>query len=110
MNNTHNIIWLAGLLEGEGYFTGGYASRPNQAGISVEMKDEDVIQRVASLFGVSYNRPRIRNPIHSQTFKTQIRGARALKIMSAIRPYMGNRRGLKIDSIMDGAAHGRKRS
>lgn len=61
----HEIIWLAGLLEGEGCFN--YRADRKQARISVEMTDQDVLERVAGLFGtkVSVRPPRILGPCTS---------------------------------------------
>jgi hypothetical protein len=55
-----DVIWLAGLLEGEGCFN----IRPdknNQVRVSIEMTDRDIIERAAKLFGsnVSQRAPRV---------------------------------------------------
>jgi len=100
MDNTHIIPWLAGLLEGEGFFGIGYPSRPNQASISLEMTDEDVISKVAELWNVQYCKPKVRNKKWQQTYKLQIRGQRAIKWMEDIYPYMSIRRKERIDNII----------
>lgn len=43
-----DILWLAGLLEGEGCFN--YRADRKQARVTVEMTDRDIIERVARLF------------------------------------------------------------
>jgi hypothetical protein len=45
-----DFYWLVGLLEGEGSFIA--ATQTHQEMIRVEMTDADVVQRVATLFGV----------------------------------------------------------
>lgn len=78
----------------------GYKTRPKQAGISVEMKDEDIIKRIADLWGVRYHACTPRKEHHSTTYKVHIRGERARDIMAQILPYMGQRRGEKIREIL----------
>lgn len=54
-----DVLWLAGLLEGEGCFN--YRPEKNQVRVSIEMNDRDVIERVAALWGskVGYRRARL---------------------------------------------------
>ena len=49
-----DFYWLCGLLEGEGSFMKGPQSRPQYPILTVTSTDEDVIQRVSLLFGVTY--------------------------------------------------------
>jgi len=100
MDTTLINAWLAGLLEGEGYFGKGYPSQPKQASIALEMTDKDIISRVSKLWGVKYCAPRVRDSNWSQTYKLQIRGARAIKWMKEIYPYMGLRRQARIDEVL----------
>jgi len=79
----HELRWLAGLLEGEGSFLKGPPSAPRHPMIAVQMTDEDVIARVAAMFG--------RKPGHWQppqarwqaTYSARITGAKAAAWMKA---------------------------
>ena len=72
-----DLLWLAGLLEGEGSFVKGPPSRPNAIGIAVEMIDEDVVERLANLFRVALVRLPSRNHKWKPTFRVLLRGDRA---------------------------------
>jgi hypothetical protein len=56
--STHELHWLAGLLEGEGSFTAGPPSSPRMPVISVNMTDEDVVARLGRIPGASDRRRR----------------------------------------------------
>ena len=94
------LYWLAGLLEGEGSFLPGPPSAPNRPGIQVSMTDEDVIARVADLFGVKYHRWQRTNPNHKPSFQVLLRGKRAADYMSRLHPLMGQRRQGQIDRAL----------
>lgn len=96
------LYWLAGLLEGEGSFTAGPPSAPNQPRISLQMTDEDVVEKVAALFGVGYLfiRRDPRNLGWKDYFKTQVVGFPAVTLMRRLRPLMGQRRQQQIDKAL----------
>ena len=56
------LVWLAGLLEGEGAFLHGPPSAPNQPRIALNMTDLDVVERVSKMFNVKYLYKVVRNP------------------------------------------------
>lgn len=89
--------WLAGLLEGEGSFMKGPPSKPRMSCVSIQMKDEDVIAKVASFFNVKYCICKPKQPHHSVTFKTMLRGSKAIALMVTLRPLMSKRRVEQID-------------
>lgn len=98
-----NLLWLAGLLEGEGSFMRGSPSSQNQPRISIQMTDEDVIARVATLWGTSYlrsTRNHQQNPKWKVCFQAAIRGANAVALMNRLRPFMGQRRQTQIDAAL----------
>ncbi|MCC7450619.1 MAG: hypothetical protein IT324_24610 [Anaerolineae bacterium] len=87
------LHWLAGLLEGEGSFLKPPPSSPNNPRITLQMTDEDVIQRVCGIFELTYyqrSRKNIgnRKPLYKVTF----RGSRAAELMGQLYPLMGQRR------------------
>lgn len=101
-----DAAWLAGLLEGEGSFLFPSPScYPSQVGVSLQMTDEDVVARVGRLIGATYRRSIPPNPAWSPTFIIQVRGRRALSVMQAILPFMGERRTARIRALMQHIVH-----
>ena len=97
--NRNDLLWLAGLLEGEGSFLKGPPSHPNQPIVVTQMTDEDVVQRVASLLGTSMvrNKQDKRKSHWKPTFSARLRGKKAVELMELLRPLMGKRRGEQIN-------------
>lgn len=91
-----DLIWLAGLLEGEGTFDSHRGKYPR---VRLAMTDRDVVGRAASLMDTG-----IRLSLHKApaqpTWHAEVSGARAAEIMTAILPYMGTRRSGKIATIL----------
>lgn len=96
----NKIAWLAGLLEGEGSFVPGPPSSPNQPRIAIEMKDRDIIERVAAYFATSYIRARPAKGNWSEYFGVSIKGRKAIELMIKLRPLMGIRRQSQIDKAI----------
>lgn len=96
MATREDLIWLAGLLEGEGTFDLKSGRYPR---VRVEMTDRDVVGRVASLFGSS-----IRSTPRARPFKSvwhaEKSGPEAAAVMLAVLPFMGARRSGKIADII----------
>lgn len=92
--------WLAGILEGEGWF-GDVRSRAGGRRypiIAVKMKDLDVIQKVADLFGgMAITNPKTDKG--DDIWVVRARGKRAISIMQQVYPFMGNRRRETIDGL-----------
>lgn len=61
------------------------------------MTDRDVVERVAKLFGRALVRLRRRKPHHKLPYATTIKGAPAVQVMYAARPFLGKTRQLQID-------------
>ena len=98
--NESDFYWLCGLLEGEGSFMKGPPSRPQYPVLSITSTDEDVIQRVASLLGVSYCRVTKRREHWKQSYSLRIHGKRAVDLMLRLRPHMSGRRREQIDAAV----------
>jgi len=98
-DDSHTFFWLVGLCEGEAYF--GF-TRESPV-IQIEMVDEHVVARLASMFGVSYCRRdrRTTRPGTTVAYKMAIRGRRALQVMKRLQPYMSPRRARAIQIIED---------
>jgi hypothetical protein len=95
--------WIIGILEGEGSFVAPPPSEPNVPRIQVQMRDEDVVARVAGLWGVRYTH---HHPKYFQEhgwhaiYYAQLRGHRAAEWMEALRPHMSKRRQAQIDAAL----------
>lgn len=103
MTKREQTIWLAGILEGEGWFT----IRHPQGGrsritVGIKMTDADVVQRAACLMG---GNAKAREDSRSAKFNTcwecTVSGAKAEAVMKAILPFMGARRRAKIQEALD---------
>jgi hypothetical protein len=90
-----DVIWLAGLLEGEGCFTKCRES----IRISIAMTDKDIIERVAVLFkcpvGVWTRRGTAKTP-----YNAIVCGNDAAAWMMMIFPFMGSRRQARIKELL----------
>jgi len=95
------IVWLAGLLEGEGCFgvkkgtKGG--SRPCLR-LQLQMSDRNVVERAAHFLegNAKTCSPRKKHPEWSIMHFVEVNGAKAERAMAWILPYMGERRTQRI--------------
>ncbi len=85
-----DIAWLAGLLEGEGYF--GVKAKTSPV-ISISMTDEDVMARAGALMGCTPTRVNRQHANRKDLYRVQIYGIRAASWMMTVLPLMGARRG-----------------
>ena len=89
---TRDILWLAGLIEGEGSFRG---AKNGYVGIMLGMTDEDIIDRAAHIM----QGPKVvveRKQGYKTMFRLTIYGPRAAGWMMTLYTLMGNRRQAKI--------------
>lgn len=94
-----DVIWLSGILEGEGCFDLQARRYPR---VRLSMTDRDVVGRVATLFGST-----IRLTLKGgakPTWHAERQGPAAVEIMRAVLPYMGSRRSQKIAEILSHVA------
>lgn len=86
--NKKDLLWLAGLIEGDGCIW----SQGKRAAIGLGLTDEDVIKKAACLLNCSY----YSRPPHKEDWKPvyafHIKSEKAIAIMDALYPYMGIRR------------------
>lgn len=95
---TDSLNWLAGLLEGEGYFgtiknrVGGKAYRYPRVGVS--MTDQDVITRVATMFGLGMYTIKAPGNSHGylDSYRAWSTGEAGANWMRRLHPLMGARR------------------
>lgn len=102
IEDREDLLWLAGLLEGEGSFD---LHRDKYPRVRVGMTDRDVVGRAATLFG-SRIRLTLRPAPYQATWHAEISGEKAAQIMREILPHMGARRSGRIASILGHAALG----
>jgi hypothetical protein len=98
-----DTAWLAGLLEGEGYFqiTKPRHHHPTQVVIRLSMTDEDVVKKVAKLLSVPVNhkaRTTKRKAIYSISLSKR---DEVEKVLLQILPFMGSRRAQRIHECLD---------
>lgn len=107
-----DLAWVAGLLEGEGFFTiakphymdNGKLRGRGQVGIGCGMTDEDVILKLRAITGVGIifqDRRSGRNPKHKQLHTWRLsKRADVEYLLPRLRPLMGRRRGERIDEML----------
>lgn len=96
-----DLTWLAGFLEGEGYF----AIRSSVAGykswrVVASSTDEDVLRRAAALMGGKargpYSRPGVK-----PNWRVDLQDRESVvRLIQKLRPYMGVRRRARIDAML----------
>lgn len=96
------VAWMAGLLEGEGYF---YCIR-NKLGIRLVMTDEDIVDRFAKIWDVKCYPLSKREEHHKQPFSATLTANKAAQCMKLIFSYMGIRRAERIQmALQEHAQH-----
>ncbi len=98
------LYWLAGYLEGEGSFMKGSPSTPNQPIIIVSSTDEDVIRKVAEIFGRSYQKISNYRALErgwKQAYVVRLRVTKAVELMKVLLPLMGERRRYQIQKALN---------
>lgn len=91
------LIWLAGLLEGEGCFR--CAQTPV---IKLSMTDKEIVTKVAKLIKVKKVRKYShRNPNWNDYYEASIYGKDAIVLMEKLFPLMGKRRQKAIQNVLD---------
>ena len=96
----HKLIFLAGLFDGEGSFgIWGKGNGKKTFQCSVEMKDQDLIQRFYDFFGGSFNKCRKRKSHWAQTWRWRLSGVRAYECIDMMIEYMCQRRQEKYNVV-----------
>src|SRR5262245_21513663 len=97
----NDIMWLAGLLEGEGTFSVTRGERSPRYTVQLCMTDEDVVARAAAMLGTHHIKQRNMTTAGKPIFRTAIFGPYALWWMLQLRPHMGERRTRQIDDAVN---------
>lgn len=97
MRSIKDIIWLSGILEGEGCFriTGGGAQ------IALAMTDKDVVEKAASVLGGNLGKPfQPKQKNRKIRYVVRVHGRLAISWMMTIFDLMGERRKQKIMEVL----------
>lgn len=103
LEDRYDVVWLAGLLEGEGTFDLHRGKYPR---VRVAMTDRDVVGRAATLLGARV-RLSLKPAPYKASWHAEISGEKASEVMRAVLPHMGARRSAKIAEILGASALGR---
>lgn len=95
-----DLLWLAGLLEGEGSFDLHRGKYPR---IRLGMTDRDVVGRAATLLGGRV-RLSLKPKPNKATWHVEVSGAKATEAMAWVLPHMGARRSARIAEILGHAS------
>ena len=102
LSNRDDVIWLSGLLEGEGTFDLHRGKYPR---VRVAMTDRDVVGRAATLLGANV-RLSMKPAPHKATWHAEVSGEKAAEVMRAVLPFMGARRSGRIAGVLGAATLG----
>lgn len=91
------IIWLAGLIEGEGCFTYTLQNGPR---VSIKMVDEDTIIKISAIWKAPYHKINKQKSTWQDSYMISIYGSKAIQWMLSIYSLMSIRRKNKIRSIV----------
>jgi hypothetical protein len=97
------LAWLAGIVEGEGALGADVSLR-------VHMADEDVMRRVAALFGVSLHFERPRRANWLPTWRAGISGESAVLLLGQMEGTVGQRRRQQVQAMRATLADRRSRN
>ncbi len=100
----NNMMWLAGLLEGEGCFSNHYGkNHPNgQFSIVLGMTDLDIIERAKSIGGCGYIYSAIRSEDRKPMWLWKVsKKAESYALIAALYSFMGIRRKSKMRECIE---------
>lgn len=93
-----NVLWFAGLFEGEGYFRFCPEGRRSM-GIAIKMTDRDVLEKVLEKFGGwLWDGQQMREPHHKQAHEWHLdKRDKAYALLATIYPFLGARRQAQVE-------------
>lgn len=99
MTDKYELVWAAGILEGEGSFL----LRANRTPVvACQMTDEDVIYRLQRIIGGNIYFVSRQKDHHKDSWKLLVCGKEAYTLMSTLKEHMGKRRQEQIQAVFDG--------
>ena len=99
MTYEQETLWLAGLLEGEGYF--GKQSNSNSVVVQLLMTDEDVVRHAAIVMKANVHLARDARVNRKAAYRAFCCGENAINLMARLLPFMGTRRKEKITQLLE---------
>jgi hypothetical protein len=103
-----DLAWAAGLFEGEGCFSEVRGGRTIHLALSLEMTDQEIVQRFYDILqrsgavGASRISTRWRGNVkHSRQYVVKITGTHAEKAYALLHPWLGSRRRTRADAILE---------
>jgi hypothetical protein len=88
--------WMAGLLEGEGYFF----FNSNHIGVRLSMTDRDVVQRFADFWQVPIRALKPTAAHHKIAYLAHLPSKKAMQCMRLVKPFLGARRTVQVDDAL----------
>jgi hypothetical protein len=94
LSKREQLIFLAGIFEGEGWFGANKTPKTPVAVLEVQMSDEDVIKRFQRYHNLNSNIwfKKREKKHYKDCWRFYLKGYRALHFMEAMLPYLGKRR------------------
>jgi len=97
MIDQKDLYWLAGLIEGEGYFGIRHGYSPT---VSLQMTDKDIVDRAHCVLGFGLRHERTLPSGKGCYSWTVLRQAQAAGLMMTLLPLMGARRAARITECL----------
>jgi hypothetical protein len=101
MPSIREVVWLAGLLEGEGSFGLRKTGKYQTLNIQLGMTDLDVVEKAAKILGTEVRGPY--GPYGTNKlpwYSVSVNGWRAVSWMMTLWSLMGSRRKKKIEALL----------
>jgi hypothetical protein len=109
-----DLHWLAGYLEGEGYFGFMCTSKTNKASgtprIEVTTTDYDIAKKCNNLLNGGKITTRVATERRKKCYSCRIAGDKAIVLMDKLAPLMGKRRQEAIIYVLEKAKNRPKRA
>lgn len=104
MTKEQEILWLAGLLEGEGSFTSNGWPHHKGMCVKLQMTDEDVVAHAAQVMRTPLGKHAAPYCKGKLLWTTCASGDKAIAIARTVLPFMGQRRKARIEELLARAA------
>ena len=113
LSKKEQLILLAGIFEGEGWFGLNKTKNPTftpTAVLEVQMSDEDVVQKFQRYCNTNkkIHFKRKRKEHYKDQYRFTLSGSRALQLMEEMLPYLGIRRKQQYYAVVQSIGDGPK--
>ena len=113
LSKKEQLILLAGIFEGEGWFGLNKTKNPTftpTAVLEVQMSDEDVVQKFQRYCNTNkkIHFVRKRKEHYKDQYRFTLSGSRALQLMEEMLPYLGIRRKEQYYAVVQSIGNGPK--